>query len=329
MRPVLGLCGITIVFLILLQGARAQEPGAATYADIRNEIDLLNRQVEDLKSELLTSRPAQTGVENSAPILMRIDQLEEALRRLTGDTEQLRFRIDEVVTDATNRIGDLDFRLTELEGGDLGALGPAATLGTQSAPSAPAASDQALGASGAPAAIGELGEIRPRPRPGADLSGPFTDGADVPQASVDDAGVDPGVAGEPPAAPSETRVDFDAAMSAYRAGRYEDAARMFEIVRASAQGAQASSAASYWRGEALFALGDWSGSARSYLESFSAEPQGSTAPDALLRLGVSLGRLGQISEACLTLSEIENRFPSLPGDQTARIASEQRALNCS
>mgnify|MGYP006437886927 CR=1 FL=1 len=48
---------------------------------------------------------------------------------LTGSTEKLEFRINQVVKDGTNRVGDLEFRLVELEGGDISALGETSTLG--------------------------------------------------------------------------------------------------------------------------------------------------------------------------------------------------------
>ena len=44
-------------------------------------------------------------------------------------TEELENRINRIVDDGTRRIGDLEFRLVELEGGDIGALGQTTTLG--------------------------------------------------------------------------------------------------------------------------------------------------------------------------------------------------------
>ena len=52
------------------------------------------------------------------------------LQRLTGKSEELEFRIGRVIQDGTNRIGDLEFRLCELESGcDIGSLGDTPTLG--------------------------------------------------------------------------------------------------------------------------------------------------------------------------------------------------------
>ena len=58
-----------------------------------------------------------------------MNAIEGELQRLTARTEELEFRVDRVVRDGTNRVGDLEFRLVELEGGDVSQLGETTTLG--------------------------------------------------------------------------------------------------------------------------------------------------------------------------------------------------------
>ena len=53
------------------------------------------------------------------------------------------------------------------------------------------------------------------------------------------------------------------------------------------------------RGEALAALGQTAEAARAYLDSFSGSPEGDRAPEALLRLAGSLGKLGQVDKGCV------------------------------
>ena len=72
--------------------------------------------------------------------------------------------------------------------------------------------------------------------------------------------------------------------------------------------------------------GDWAAAASSFLESFSGSPQGTKAPEALYRLGISLRELGQTEEACLMLSEVPIRYPvSLILEEAA---AERSALGC-
>ncbi len=109
----------------LVLPANAQDQ---TLADIRQELTVLFQDVQVLKRELSTTGGVATSV--GGDTLQRVDQIERALQRLTARTEELEFRISSVVRDGTNRVGDLEFRLCELEEGcDIGALGDTPMLG--------------------------------------------------------------------------------------------------------------------------------------------------------------------------------------------------------
>ena len=51
------------------------------------------------------------------------------------------------------------------------------------------------------------------------------------------------------------------------------------------------------------------------------------APESLYRLGTSLNELGQRDEACLTLGEVEIRYPSSPIVLDARAAITRIGCN--
>ena len=130
-----------IAVLVLATGLGI--PGAAmaqdrTLADIRQELTVLYVEVQKLKRELSTTGGVAANV-GSGDTLDRIAAVESELQRLTGKSEELEFRIGRVVEDGTNRIGDLEFRLCELEDGcDISALGDTPTLGGGAGPSGPA-----------------------------------------------------------------------------------------------------------------------------------------------------------------------------------------------
>lgn len=118
-----------------------------TLADIRQELTVLYVDVQRLKRELSTTG-SPSVVTGGASVLERIDTIERELQRLTSRTEQLEFRVNRIVEDGTNRIGDLEFRLVELEGGDISALGETTTLG---GPVDPATIQSTLPVTAAPA----------------------------------------------------------------------------------------------------------------------------------------------------------------------------------
>lgn len=139
--------------------ALAQASKEQTLADIRQNLTVLFVEMQRLKRELSTtgaSAPAIGG--NSAND--RITSVEGELQRLTGKIEQLEFRIETIVKDGTNRIGDLEFRLVELEGGDAGAIGETSTLGGGvAAPAAASVPASSSDAGGAQLAVGEQADF--------------------------------------------------------------------------------------------------------------------------------------------------------------------------
>lgn len=118
----------------------------------------LSAQLQDLRGQLQAEGPAGYQAAGGDSAIDRMNAMEAQLSQLTGQTEQLQNRIDRVVKDGTTRIGDIEFRLCEMEEGcDLGSL-TTPTLGDQGS-AAPLPSSNRQGALAAPASP------RPGPRP--------------------------------------------------------------------------------------------------------------------------------------------------------------------
>lgn len=100
-----------------------------TLADIRQKLSILYVEIQSLRAELSPSGEATTSIGGNSA-LERLDAIEAELQRLTSKTEELEFRINRITVDGTNRIGDLEFRLCELEETcDIGLLGETPSLG--------------------------------------------------------------------------------------------------------------------------------------------------------------------------------------------------------
>ncbi len=213
-------------------------------------------------------------------MLDRINSIESELTRLTAKTEQLEFRINQVVQDGTNRVGDLEFRICELDANcDIATLAETPPLGGQ----VPTAVSPAFG-------------------------GPQQT-ADTPQMAVGEI------------------ADFDRAKAALDSGDYASAIQQFDAFGQAYPGGPLSGQASLLKGQAFEATGQMASAARAYLNAFSSNPSGQEAPEALTKLGVALGALGQQQEACVTLGEVGIRFPN--HEQVPLAQTEMRNLGCS
>lgn len=141
---------LVLAALVVFGPGRLAAQDDQTLADIRQELTVLHVEVQRLRRELSTTGTPSVNL-TGASVLERVAAIEAELRRLTAQTEQLGHRIGRIVDDGTNRIGDLEFRLVELEGGDVSQLGETSTLGGD-VPTTPPTDTSGAGDDAAPAA---------------------------------------------------------------------------------------------------------------------------------------------------------------------------------
>ena len=148
-----------LVLAVAASVAPAQDR-AQTLADIRQELSVLFVEMQRLRRELSTTgSPTSLNLQGTSA-LGRLDAMEAEMQRLTAATEALENRINRVVEDGTNRVGDLEFRLVELEGGDISTLGETTSLGGDAGdPPLPTAPLPDSSGGGAELAVGEQADF--------------------------------------------------------------------------------------------------------------------------------------------------------------------------
>lgn len=86
--------------------------------------------------------------------------------------------------------------------------------------------------------------------------------------------------------------------------------------------------AQYWLGETYYLRGEFKTAATAFLEGYEKHRQNAKAPESLLKLAMSLDRLGQREAACSSYSELSAQFPNAPDHVRRRAASERRRAGC-
>lgn len=254
---------------IVVAAALLALPAAAALA--QNSVDDLRYRVATLEAELATLRNRAAG----GGMLERLDRLEQEIRALTGKVEEVAHQQRRIAEDAERRFADIEFRLTELEGGDVSALSPPAPLGGIDG-------SNAASSGGAPAAEVSISE----------------------------------------------RDELDRAIADVEQGRYDQAEERLRRFLSTYGQTPLRAEALLWLGESQLTRGDYRDAARNFLEAYNADLQGKTAPRTLYRLGVTLGRLGQSNDACLTLREVGVQFPDAPGTLLDDAEDEADRLGC-
>ncbi|MDB5507601.1 MAG: tol-pal system protein YbgF [Hyphomicrobiales bacterium] len=117
----------------------------------------------------------------------------------------------------------------------------------------------------------------------------------------------PTTAALPPASP---RDDYDLALAAYNQGQYDTAETGLKSFLQRNPKDRMSGEAVFYLGEIYFRRGRHRDAAEQYLKISTDYPKTTHAADALVRLGVSLDKLGAKEQACAFFSEVGRKYPA-------------------
>ena len=280
---------------------------------------------------------------DAAALTTRIDRLERDLRRLTGQNEELQHKVqllEEQLRTAKQEpphAGDAARRPTPLPAAP-------ATPPTTPAPAAGRRSD-AFDPAAQPAAPGA-----PRPLGTTAPSAPLENAA-RPSGSVTTAppvrevgqpldiahgrlvGDQPTaapaeIAPPPSAAPPGPKEEYDQAVAALRAGKYEEAEKSLSTFLTKNGKSKLAPAATFSLGESFFLRGRHREAAEKYLEVSTKFGELAQAPEALLRLGQSLGAMGAKEQACASYSEINVKYPKATTRIREAAQRESKKIQC-
>jgi tol-pal system protein YbgF len=85
--------------------------------------------------------------------------------------------------------------------------------------------------------------------------------------------------------------------------------------------------AQYWLGETYYAQGDFRQAAQNFLTGYKTYPKSRRAPDSLLKLGISLNKMGEKEQGCAALSTIADAYPKAV-DAKKRAQVELKRASC-
>ncbi len=295
---------------------------------------------------LVSAQPGQAqlfgGGRENTQATVRLNQMEEQMRALTGQVEELSHQL-RVLQDQLRRMQeDNEYRFQQLEGSGTRKRSDVAPEGTLSRPTGTLANDGSGGYGPAADTLGQLPED-PAGLPGTG-NGPLDLSALARGLSEPNDGGDttadalPGVPrADDPVGNSVANLDvgsdprsaYDTAYQYLLAGDYESAEAGFRQFLLDHPNDRLAGSAQFWLGETHYARGNYREAADAFLKSYTDYPDGSKVTDSLLKLGLSLKGLGQRDAACATFSELLTKYPSAPAPVRAEAQSEQRRVGCS
>lgn len=318
-------------------------------APLINTINRLERQLQALERAVYRggARPAGTAAgATSAPagsvppaavsqLQFKTSQLEEQMRGLTGQIEELGFKINQISARLDRLVADVDFRLRELEGsnGQTNAVANATApaVRTPSGPpvaprTAPTVGGVVVNPKGVPGSSRVFGTLTESQIKAAGIKPPSVDGGAGASAGAQQATASAGEASVlPPGSPKDRynyargflmRRDFAGAEQALRA--FVDTYPENDLA----------GNAQYWLGETFYVRNDFGTAARTFANGFQRYPDSGKAPDNLLKLGMSLAALDRTEDACITLKKLADEYPKSSASIKQRAQTVRTKLKC-
>lgn len=290
---ILGLCAVHV----MPAQAQSQRELENRLSRLENELQTLNRAIYRGES-VPPPRTFDSDVNVNADTTIRIQQLEEELRRLTGQLEEQEFARRQLEQKLERVMNDVELRLRDVEGGGAAPASGAAQPAQPLPGSAGAASNSP--ASGNTA--GTLGTLR-QPAESQQTGAVAAD-------------------------PDDAAAVYENAFALLKSAQYEQAERAFDQFISAYPDHVLVGNAQYWLGETYYVRGEYERAARIFAEGYQQFPEGSKAPDNLLKLGMSLAGLGNTEDACVALGQIENDYPQGAGPVLRRARQEMSRLGC-
>ena len=120
---------------------------------------------------------------------------------------------------------------------------------------------------------------------------------------------------------------YDQAYGAFQQQNFRAASSGFEQFLQRYPNDPLAGSAQFWLGEAAFASGDYRKAADLYLKTATNYPDNDKAAESMLKLGISLKRLGENDAACSTFAEMSKRYPNASA-LLQRADTEKRRSSC-
>jgi tol-pal system protein YbgF len=290
---------------------------------------------------------AQAG---AAELLVRVERLENQLRQVTGQLEQLQYRNQQLEATLKRLQDDYEFRLQEQSnrGGPRLPARPSVAQPVQPpGPPVGRRSDafdpnETPNAPGAPRVLGTLPGNTATPPPRGE--GPVVSTEEPPQRGVG-APLDltnPAPPAAPPprapgasgpyavatAPPSSAREIIELGTGYVQRKEYALAEETFREFLKKYPSDRLAGEAQFWFGESLFLRQNYQDAANAFVLMSKKYENSAKAPDALLRLGQSLAALNEKELACVAFGDIGRKYPRASTSIKQAVEREQRRVRC-
>lgn len=300
------------MFRVLAALALFLSPAAAhataRMAEVEDELARIELRLAQVQAETDRAAEGFALAQADPPVgQQRLNDIENSLRQLTGELERLQFEIRQLKDWRERFERDVQYRLLTLENGgtppETGSLPPGIDT-------PPPQGEFAIDTT--PPGLG--------PQAGTSVPLPPQEGSSLPQGQLGQL-TTPGPTGGAAAL-------YEEGMDLLSRAQYQPALAIFQQIIQQYPDTEQGQQARFWSADIEFVLKNFPVAARGYAEMLKADPTSPRAPDAMLKLGLSLLQMGQTTEGCTTLAALPQQYPNAGDTIKQRARREAQRAGC-
>lgn len=126
----------------------------------------------------------------------------------------------------------------------------------------------------------------------------------------------------------DDKAPYDIALASLKSAKFEDAENKFSEFINNYPESKLIGNAYFWYAETFFKRNMFDKATINYLKCYKQDAKGSKASDALLKVAISLNKLGNNSDACDVLNKLDSQFPNRPASAVNRAKELRTKINC-
>lgn len=258
--------------------------------------------------------------QDASEVLLRLNRMENQMRQLSGELEQLQFENKRLQDQLLKFQQDVEFRFQDSAGKAGG--------GTKSAP--PQKKSDAFDST---QPVGDGGQVKSAQAGPLNLNQAARGASPAPSVPAATAPVPFAMASPSPSstgsiAPSKPQNTYAEGYSLMQQKKYAEAESVLRsFMQAHPKDAKIPDAI-FWLGESYLRRTQYAGAAEQFLKIYQSYPKAAIASEGLFKLALSLKGLNQKPQACATLAEWGRRYPSGDKNLKSQVEQESKRLAC-
>lgn len=302
-------------------------------SDLEARVQQLERQILDMQVVIGTLESMARGGDSSGGASSdqdaRIDALETQLQALTAEVRSLgggavsSTSVPAAPAPAATDAGDFEATTSDEVTGD----GSDLTLDPNAAPAGDQIGDllQDGGTSAGATEPGANSEAGATPPAGTDVAASDLGTLDGTEPAAPAAGETDVAALQPGTTPEQV---YEEAYGHLLQQDFVAAEAGFKALLKQYPKSKLAGNAQYWLGETHYVRGNYKAAADAFLTGYKDFRKGQKAPDSLMKLAMSLSRLGEKDAACSAFAALENDFPKVQAQLRRKAEAERTRAGC-